>query len=136
MAFSEDTWFWYLLTEAYDGRIEGSGVREIYSVVRVRKGTVEVRKEVPGLREPEILHTTTSYGSYIFDLSNLATIGRETIDTCVGKVRCDVLKYVGGNEEITAYADNRGIVYRYSRQVKQGDGKLHTCARELVAIGL
>lgn len=136
MAFSEDTWFWYLLTEAFDGHIEGAGVREIYTITQVRGGAAEVKKEVPGLKEPEILHTMVSYGSCIFDLSKLAVMGQETIDTCVGKVRCDILKFMGGDEEITAYVDKKNIVYRYSLQVKRGDGKLHTYARELVAIGL
>ena len=136
MAFTEDTWFWYLLTEAFDGHIEGNGVREIYTVTRIRGDAVEVKKEVPGLKEPEILHTMKSYGSCIFDLSKLAVMGQVTIDTCIGKVKCDILKYMGGNEEITAYVDNRNIVYRYSQQIKRGDGKLHTYARELVGIGL
>ncbi len=136
MTFTEDTWFWYLLTEAYDGHIEGSGVREIYTITRIHSNAVEVKKEVPGLKEPEILHTMMSYGSCIFDLSKLAVMGQETIDTCLGKVKCDLLKFVGGNEEITAYVDKKNIVYRYAQQIKRADGKLHTYARELVAIGL
>lgn len=136
MAISEGTWFWYLLTEAFDGHIEGTGVREIYTVTRIRGQAAEVKKEVPGLKEPETLHTMTSYGSLIFDLSKLSPMGQETIDTCVGKVKCDILKYMAGDEEITAYVDKKDIVYRYSQQIKRADGKLHTYARELVAIGL
>ena len=136
MAIEEGTWMWYLATEAMDSHLVGQAVREIYTVTRIRGNAVEVKKEVPGLKEPETLHTMKSYGSYIFDIDNLSPIAQETIDTCVGKVKCDVCKLMARDEEITAYVDKNNIVYRNSKQIKRADGQLHTYAYELVALGL
>ena len=136
MAIEEGAWFWYQVTEAIDGELVGNPVREIYTVTSIRGKAAEVKKEVPGLKEPETLHTMKSYGSYIFDIDNLSPIAQETIDTCVGKVKCDVCKLMARDEEITAYVDKNNIVYRYSKQIKRADGQLHTYAYELVALGL
>ena len=83
MAIEEGAWFWYQVTEAIDGELVGNPVREIYTVTSIRGKAAEVKKEVPGLKDPEILHTMTSYGSLIFDISKLALMKEERIPTCV-----------------------------------------------------
>lgn len=136
MALEEGSWFWYQVTEAMDGELVGDAVREIYTVMSVRGKAVEVKKEVPGIREPEMLHTMTSYGSFIFDMSKLAVTREERIPTCIGPVTCEVCSSVTKDESETVFVDKKDIVYRHIREVKRADGKLHVYARELVAIGL
>ncbi len=136
MAIEEGAWFWYQVTEAVDGELVGNPVREIYTVTSIRGKAAEVKKEVPGLKDPEILHTMTSYGSLIFDISKLALMKEERIPTCVGQVLCDVCSRVSNDESETVYIDKKDIVYRHVLQVKRADGKMHVTARELVAIGL
>ncbi len=127
---------WYQVTEAMDGELVGDVVREIYTVTSVRGKAVEVKKEVPGLKEPETLHTMASYGSFIFDMSKLALVKQEKIVTCIGPVMCDVCSSVTKDESETVYIDKKDIVYRQVKSIKRADGKLHVIARELVAIGL
>ncbi len=136
MAIEEGAWFWYQVTEAVGGELVGNPVREIYTVTRIRGKAVEVKKEVPGLKDPETLHTMTSYGSYIFDMSKLALLKEEQIPTCVGNVLCDVCSRVTPDESETVYVDKKDIVYRHVTQIKRADGRMHVIARELVAIGL
>ena len=106
------------------------------AVTSIRGKAAEVKKEVPGLKDPETLHTMTSYGSLIFDISKLALMKEERIPTCVGQVLCDVCSRVSNDESETVYIDKKDIVYRHVLQVKRADGKMHVTARELVAIGL
>ncbi|MCQ2079605.1 MAG: hypothetical protein MJZ38_06105 [archaeon] len=136
MAIEEGSWFWYQVTEALDGQLVGNPVREIYTVTSVRGKAVEVKKEVPGIQEPETLHTLTSYGSYIFDISKLALMKEEKIMSCIGPVTCEVCSKVTKDESETVYIDRKDIVYRHVRVIKRADGKTRVIAKELVAIGL
>lgn len=136
MAITEGAWFWYQVTEAIDGQLVGNPVREIYTVTSIRGKAVEVRKEVPGIKEPETLHTMTSYGSYIFDISKLALMKEERIASCVGPVTTEVCSRVTPDESETVYIDKNDIVYRHMKVIKRADGKQRVEARELVAIGL
>lgn len=127
---TEGTWFAYQVTVSHGGRAHGDPAIEKYSVVRIDGDDVTVEKEVNGT-EKSTIGTKTSFGSLVFDMSELEKKGSENMTTPFGHMYVNIFEnsHDGWSERVFLGKDN--IVFRDVRTELRDGGVLYTETREL-----
>ena len=127
---TEGVWFAYQLTVSCGGRNHKDPSIEKYTIVKIDGDDVTVQREVDGAGA-ETFETKTTFGSCIFDMSDLEKKGSENMTTPFGHIYVNIFESSreGRSERVFLGKDN--IVFRDVRTQLQSGGALYTETREL-----